>query len=75
MKVIQRTNGMKMQRKFINNIKPEIIEAALILGILKDGDKNKQISDFKTLIKDVGDSIPKSYLNHLRNIWKERKVK
>ncbi|MEK6223465.1 MAG: hypothetical protein N2A97_01205 [Thermodesulfobacteriales bacterium] len=61
--------------KSINNIKPEIIEAALILGILKDGDKNKQISDFKTLIKDVGDSIPKPYLNHLRNIWKERKVK
>jgi len=61
--------------KFINNIKPEIIEAALILGILKDGDKNKHLSDFKTLIKDVGDSIPKPYLNHLRDIWKERKVK
>jgi hypothetical protein len=61
--------------KSINNIKPEIIEAALILGILKDGDKNKQISDFKILIKDVGDSIPKPYLNHLRDVWKERKVK
>lgn len=61
--------------KSINNIKPEIIEAALILGILKDGDKNKKISDFKILIKNVGDSIPKPYLNHLRDIWKERKVK
>jgi len=61
--------------KSINNIKPEIIEAALILGILKDGDKNKKISDFKILIKDVGDPIPKPYLNHLRDIWKERKVR
>ena len=61
--------------KSINNIKPEIIEAALILGILKDGDKNKKISDFKILIKDVGNPIPKPYLNHLRDIWKERKVR
>lgn len=61
--------------KSIENIKPEIVEAALILGVLKDRKKNKHISDFKSLIKGLGDSIPKTYIDHLRGIWKEYKSK
>ena len=57
----------------IKNINPDVIEAALILGILKDGNKNKHISDYKVLIKDLGNSVPKTYLNHLRDIWNKRK--
>jgi len=57
--------------KSIQNIQPEIVEAALILGVLKDGDRNKHISDFKSLIKDLGNTIPKTYLDHLRDIWRK----
>lgn len=53
----------------IKNINPDVIEAALILGLLKDSNKNKHISDYKVLIKDLGNSVPKTYLNHLRDIW------
>lgn len=65
-------------RKFyrsINNPKPETVEAALILGILKDGKSNKHISEFKDLLNDIDDSLPRTYIDHLREIWKERKVK
>ena len=59
--------------KSIQNIKPEIIEAALILGVLKDRDKNKHITDFKSLIKDLGDAVPKTYLDNLRDVWRKQK--
>ena len=61
--------------KSIQNIKPEIVEAALILGVLKDKHKNKHIADFKSLIKDLGDAVPKAYLNNLRDIWQKQKSK
>ena len=61
--------------KSIKNIRPEIVEAALILGTMKESGKMRQLSDFNTLIKDVGDSISKPYLNHLRDIWNEYKEK
>jgi len=61
--------------KSIKNIKPETVEAALILGTLKNKTKNKHISDFRTLIKDVGDSVTKTYLDHLRDIWNEYQSK
>ena len=51
------------------------MEAALILGTMKESGKIRQLSDFNTLIKDVGDSIPKPYLDHLRDIWNEYKEK
>lgn len=59
----------------INNPKPETVEAALILGILKHGKSNKHISEFKDLLKGMKDSLPRTYVEHLRDIWKERKVK
>lgn len=59
----------------IQNIKPEIVEAALILGVLKDKHKNNHITDFKSLIKDLGDAVPKAYLNNLRDIWQKQKSK
>lgn len=61
--------------KTISNLKPEIVEAALILGTMKESGKIRQLSDFNTLIKDVGNSIPKPYLDHLRDIWNEYKEK
>jgi len=57
--------------KTIDHLKPEVIEAVFILGILKDKNKNKHISDFKSLLKDIGDSLPKKYIDHLRDIWRE----
>jgi len=61
--------------KTVGKVKPEIIEAALILGTMKVGGKNSRLSDFNKLIKDTGDSISKTYLNHLRDIWRERRDK
>ena len=61
--------------KSIQNKKPEVVEAGLIIGVLKDADKNKHISDFKNLIKDLGDAVPKAYLDHLRDIWQKQKSK
>ena len=61
--------------KSVQSIKPEILEAALILGVLKDGDKNKHIADFKSLIKDLGDAVPKAYLDNLREIWQKQQSK
>ena len=57
--------------KTIDNKKPEIIESAFILGLLKDKEKKKHISDFKSLLKEIGDELPKTYVDHLRSIWKE----
>jgi len=61
--------------KTISNIKPEIIEAALILGTMKEGGKKSEFSDFERLIKDAGDSVSKPYLDHLRDIWLEYRNK
>lgn len=58
-----------------HNLKPEIVEAALILGIMKDRRQKKHISDFKGLLKDLGDSLPKPYIEHLREAWKEFQAK
>ncbi len=60
--------------KTIYHLKPEIIEAAFILGILKDKNRNKHIGEFKSLFKDMGESLPKTYIDHLRDIWKEFQV-
>ncbi len=60
--------------KTIDHLKPEIIEAAFILGILKDKNRNKHIAEFKSLFKDMGESLPKTYIDHLRDIWKESQV-
>ena len=70
--------GQKWDRKAdkfyqsIQNINPDVVEAALILGVLKDRNKNKHISDFKSLIKDLGKSVPQTYLINLREIWKAK---
>ncbi len=61
--------------KTISNVKPETLEAALILGTMKEGINNSSFSDFKALIKDAGDSVTKPYLDHLRDIWNQRKEK
>lgn len=58
--------------KSIENIKPEIVETAIILGVLKGGDKNKHISEFKRLINDLGDAVPKTYLENLRDVWRNK---
>jgi len=60
--------------KTIYHLKPEIIEAAFILGILKDKNRNKHIGEFKSLFKDMGASLPKTYIDHLRDIWEESQV-
>ena len=61
--------------KSIQDIKPELVEAALILGILKDGKQNKHITEFRSLLRSLGDSLPKAYIGHLRVIWKEFQTK
>ena len=61
--------------KTISDINPDVIESVFIVSILKDKNKNKQLSNFKVLIKDAGESISKPYLDNLREIWKEYKVK
>jgi hypothetical protein len=58
----------------IYHLKPEIVEAAFILGILKDRNRNKHIGEFKSLFKDMGEALPKMYIDHLRDIWKEFQV-
>ena len=69
--------GVKEEKfyKTISNVKPETLEAALILGTMKEGGKNSRLSDFNELIKDAGDSISKPYLDHLRDIWSEHRGK
>jgi hypothetical protein len=61
--------------KTIGNVKPETLEAALILGTIKEDVKNSSFSDFKVLIKDAGDSVTKPYLDHLRDIWHKLREK
>jgi len=65
--------------KFYNSLerdlKPEIVEATLILGVMKDKKRNKHITEFKGLLKDLGESLPKVYMDHLRGIWKGFQVK
>ena len=61
--------------KSIQDMKPELVEAALILGILKDGKQNKHITEFRSLLRGLGDSLPKAYIGHLRVIWKEFQTK
>jgi hypothetical protein len=61
--------------KTVSKVKPEIIEAALILGTMKEGGKNRKLSDFGQLIKDAGDSISEPYLDRLRDIWQEYRAK
>jgi len=61
--------------KTIDHLKPEAVEAGLILGILKDKNRNKHIREFKSLFKDMGESLPRTYIDHLRHIWKESQSK
>jgi len=61
--------------KTIDHLKPEAVEAGLILGILKDKNRNKHIREFKSLFKDMGESLPRTYIDHLRDIWKESQSK
>ncbi len=60
--------------KTIENLKPESVESAMILGILKDKNRNKHIREFKNLFKGMDESLPKTYIDHLRDIWKEFRV-
>jgi len=57
--------------KTIDHLKPDVVEAGLILGILKDGKQNKHISEFKSLLKDPGSVLPTAYVDHLKDIWKD----
>jgi len=61
--------------KTIEYLKPEIVESAFILGILKEKKNDKHISDFKSYFKDLNNELPKTYLDHLRGIWKEFSAK
>ena len=65
-------NNAEKFYKTIKGLKPEVIESALILGSLKEKGKNKQLSDFKNLIKELSNKLPEGYVNHLRDIWKNR---
>lgn len=58
--------------KTIDDVKPEVVESALILGILKDKQKNNQLSNFKNLIKELDRKMPEGYVDHLKDIWKTR---
>jgi hypothetical protein len=59
----------------INHLKPEIVESAFILEILKDGNKNKHISEFKSILKDLENTLPATYVDHLKDIWKDFQTK
>ncbi|NIT14604.1 MAG: hypothetical protein GTN99_10295 [Candidatus Dadabacteria bacterium] len=59
--------------KSIENVRPEVVESALILGTLKDKVKNKKLSDFKDIFRELGDELPEKYLDQLRDIWKGTK--
>jgi len=61
--------------KTISHLKPETVEAVFILGILKDKKRNKHITEFETLIKDMRDSLSKTHIDHLRDIWKDFQAK
>ena len=61
--------------KTIGHLAPETMEAVFILGILKDKKRNKHIAEFETLIKDMRDSLPKTHIDHLRDIWKDFQAK
>ena len=61
--------------KTIEHLKPEIVESAFIVGILKEKRNDKHISDFKSLFKELDNELPKTYLDHLRGIWKEFSAK
>lgn len=56
--------------KTIEHLKPEIVESAFIVGILKEKRNDKHISDFKNLFKELDNELPKAYIGHLRVIWK-----
>ena len=56
--------------KTIDHLKPEIVESAFIVGILKEKRNDKHISDFKNLFKELDNELPKAYIGHLRVIWK-----
>ncbi|MCH8013184.1 MAG: hypothetical protein IH823_00055 [Candidatus Dadabacteria bacterium] len=61
--------------KTIEHLKPEIVESAFIVGILKEKRNDKHISDFKNLFKELDNELPKAYIGHLRVIWKEFQTK
>ena len=61
--------------KTVSKVKPDIVEVALILGTMKEGGKNRRLSDFNKLITDAGDSIPKPHIDQLRDIWNQRREK
>ncbi len=61
--------------KTIDHLKPEIVESAFIVGILKEKRNDKHISDFKNLFKELDNELPKAYIGHLRVIWKEFQTK
>ncbi|MEM7009372.1 MAG: hypothetical protein AAF462_09595 [Thermodesulfobacteriota bacterium] len=57
----------------IQDIKIQTIEAAFILGILKENKRNKHLTEFRTIINDIGNDITDTYLTHLKQIWKNNK--
>jgi len=61
--------------KTIEHLKPEIVESAFIVGILKEKRNDKHISDFKNFFKELDNELAKAYIGHLRVIWKEFQTK
>ena len=59
--------------KTIQNLKPEVVESVLIMGMLKDGGKMKRLSDFKNMFKELSNNLPEGYVDHLRDICSTRR--
>ena len=56
--------------KSIDNNKSDVIEAALIIGVLKGGVSIVRMADIHNTLKDLGTSLSPGYLKQLREIWK-----
>jgi len=53
----------------ISNKKLSVIEAALIIGVLKRGASIKKMSDLNNTFKDLGNALEEEYIKQLRGIW------
>jgi len=53
----------------ISNKKLSVIEAALIIGVLKRGASIKKMSDLNNTFKDLGNALEEEYIKQLSGIW------
>lgn len=60
--------------KSISDMDINIVEAAIILGTLKDKKRNKHLTEFKELLSDIQSTITKAQIEHLRDIWNQAKL-